>query len=66
MRPPPPLTYQCTFCGWRKAYSPRSDAIRPGLDRPICCPVCDGTKFEICPPSLLERLSLALSGKRAS
>ena len=37
--PPPPLTYDCPQCGWRKTTAPKSDALRPG-EFFACCSEC--------------------------
>lgn len=33
---PPPVTYQCSACGWSKTVAPRSDALMPGEYFSVC------------------------------
>lgn len=43
--PPPPTTYSCPKCGWKKTVAPKSDALLPG-DFYNACPSCGNTDLE--------------------
>lgn len=44
--PPPPMTYTCSKCGWRKTTAPKSDALMPG-DHYTACPSCGHTGLKV-------------------
>lgn len=43
---PPPCTYVCAKCGWKKTVQPISDALVPG-DILQECPLCGNDKLEV-------------------
>jgi hypothetical protein len=62
--PPPPMTFSCPSCGWKKPTTPRSDALVIGVDWFNHCPEC-GREDLTCevaspPASALTRLKQLL------
>ncbi|CAD5375350.1 conserved hypothetical protein [Pseudomonas sp. OF001] len=65
--PPPPSTFRCTDCGWRRTVIPRSDALILGVDWFEHCPQCGSQTLQWRPASATEtfkaRLQQLLGGR---
>ena len=61
---PPPMTFRCPSCGWKKTTHPKSDALIIGIDCFTCCPQCGREDIlQECaslPETALERLKRLL------
>jgi len=45
--PPPPQTFACRECGWKKTTAPRSDVLFPGIDVFDHCPACSNRTLDV-------------------
>lgn len=52
--PPPPSTFYCPTCGWRKTVVPKSDVMVRGHTWFEACPECNHAPLERAPATLLE------------
>jgi len=43
---PPPTTWHCPKCQWRKTVSPKSDALQAGVEWFDHCPQCGCCEIE--------------------
>ncbi|PKD39216.1 hypothetical protein U737_00575 [Methylomonas sp. LW13] len=59
---PKPFAYVCASCGWRKAVSPRSDALMPG-EYYDCCPTCGSNSLSKLELNRLQTLCGGLFGR---
>jgi predicted RNA-binding Zn-ribbon protein involved in translation (DUF1610 family) len=62
--PPPPMTFSCPKCGWRKRVQPASDALRLDLDWFACCPQCGNDDIQMTQHSRPTGLLGWLTGRR--
>lgn len=58
---PKPFTIVCAHCRWSRAFHPRSDALRLGIDTVAECPRCGGVDLVRRRPTFIETLPLALA-----
>lgn len=55
---PPPFTFECGDCGWKKTVAPQSDCLRPG-EWVMVCPKCGGDRLKMRAATTVERFLMA-------
>jgi predicted RNA-binding Zn-ribbon protein involved in translation (DUF1610 family) len=58
---PPPMTFTCPACGWKKTTAPRSDVWLAGVDGFDQCPECGYESLDVRRANAIEALVVAIN-----